>query len=35
MWGKATNSGQTCVAPDYILIPRDAQDKFVEELKAV
>ncbi|KAI6108623.1 NAD-aldehyde dehydrogenase [Pisolithus croceorrhizus] len=27
MWGKCVNAGQTCVAPDYILVPEDAQDK--------
>jgi len=35
LWGKVVNAGQTCVAPDYILVPRDYQDKLVEELKAV
>ncbi|KAI0060490.1 aldehyde dehydrogenase [Artomyces pyxidatus] len=33
LWGKTTNAGQICVAPDYILIPRDAQDAFIEALK--
>ncbi|TDL29329.1 NAD-aldehyde dehydrogenase [Rickenella mellea] len=28
-WGKFANSGQTCVAPDYILVPVEAQDKFI------
>jgi coniferyl-aldehyde dehydrogenase len=27
--GKAFNSGQACVAPDYALVPRDRIDKFV------
>lgn len=27
--GKLYNAGQTCVAPDYVLIPRDRQDEFV------
>lgn len=35
LWGKLTNAGQTCVAPDYILIPREAQDDFIKELKAI
>ncbi|KAI0064309.1 NAD-aldehyde dehydrogenase [Artomyces pyxidatus] len=30
MWGKITNAGQTCVAPDYVLVPKDFVDKFVE-----
>jgi len=33
LWGKAVNAGQICVAPDYVLIPRSAQDAFVEALK--
>lgn len=28
-WGKTLNSGQTCIAPDYILIHRDVKDDFV------
>jgi aldehyde dehydrogenase (NAD+) len=36
-WGKTLNSGQTCIAPDYILIHKDVKDSFVkafaEELK--
>ncbi|KAI0084065.1 Aldehyde/histidinol dehydrogenase [Irpex rosettiformis] len=35
LWGKLANAGQVCVAPDYVLIPRDAQDRFVEEVKKV
>jgi len=31
-WGKFLNAGQTCVAPDYILIPRNLQDQFIERL---
>lgn len=29
-WGKLINAGQTCIAPDYILIPRDLQQAFTE-----
>lgn len=29
-WGKTLNSGQTCIAPDYILIHEDVKDAFVE-----
>ena len=29
-WGKTLNSGQTCIAPDYILIHKDIKDAFVE-----
>ncbi|KAJ3570718.1 hypothetical protein NP233_g4209 [Leucocoprinus birnbaumii] len=33
MWGKVVNAGQTCVAPDYVLVPIDFQEKFVNALK--
>lgn len=29
-WGKTLNSGQTCIAPDYILIHKDIKDKFIK-----
>ena len=29
-WGKTLNSGQTCIAPDYILIHSDVKDAFVQ-----
>ena len=36
-WGKTLNSGQTCIAPDYILIHKEIQKEFVkafaEEIK--
>jgi len=28
-FGKALNSGQTCIAPDYVLLPQAQQDAFV------
>jgi aldehyde dehydrogenase (NAD+) len=28
-WGKLVNAGQTCIAPDYILIHQDLVDEFV------
>ena len=31
--GKFFNNGQTCIAPDYILIPKDMRDDFIEELQ--
>ncbi|KNZ72494.1 Aldehyde dehydrogenase family 3 member B1 [Termitomyces sp. J132] len=34
LWGKCVNAGQTCVAPDYVLVPRLFQDKFVAALEA-
>lgn len=30
-WGKTLNAGQTCIAPDYILIHSAVKDRFVEE----
>jgi len=32
-WGKFLNAGQTCVAPDYVLVHADIKDKFLTELK--
>jgi aldehyde dehydrogenase (NAD+) len=29
-WGKTLNSGQTCIAPDYLLIHEDVKSKFVD-----
>ena len=29
MWGKFMNAGQTCIAPDYVLIRPDQQDEFL------
>lgn len=30
-WGKTLNSGQTCIAPDYLIVHQEIKDKFVEE----
>lgn len=30
-WGKTLNSGQTCIAPDYILIHKEIKDAFAKE----
>lgn len=36
LWAKAFNTGQTCIAPDYVLVQRSVQDKLADELvKAV
>uniref|UniRef100_A0AAU7NII4 Aldehyde dehydrogenase n=1 Tax=Ustilago esculenta TaxID=185366 RepID=A0AAU7NII4_9BASI len=32
LWGKSFNCGQTCIAPDYVLIPHELQHRFVDEL---
>ncbi len=31
-WGKFVNAGQTCIAPDYVLVERDAHDGLVAAL---
>lgn len=28
-WGKLVNAGQTCIAPDYLLIPHQRMDEFI------
>ena len=33
VFGKYLNSGQTCVAPDYLLVQENVKDKFLEYLK--
>lgn len=33
-WGKFSNNGQTCIAPDYVLIHESKLDVFVSEMKA-
>lgn len=30
LMGKCFNAGQTCIAPDYVLLPRAMQDEFIE-----
>jgi len=32
-WGKFINAGQTCIAPDYILIRTKQKEKFIDFLK--
>jgi aldehyde dehydrogenase (NAD+) len=32
-WGKTLNAGQTCIAPDYLLIHHSLQEQFIEEFK--
>lgn len=33
-FGKFLNAGQTCVAPDYLLIHEDVKENFLDELRA-
>jgi aldehyde dehydrogenase (NAD+) len=31
-WGKALNAGQTCIAPDYLMLHEDIKDQFLQLL---
>ena len=33
-WGKFVNAGQTCVAPDHVLVHRDVESELLDELAA-
>ncbi len=33
-FAKSLNAGQTCVAPDYVLLPRGKLDSFIQQYKA-
>jgi len=33
IWGKTVNAGQTCIAPDYVLVHEKVRDSLVEALK--
>lgn len=32
MWGKTLNAGQTCVAPDYVLVHESIKHKLIDEM---
>jgi coniferyl-aldehyde dehydrogenase len=34
VYGKLMNAGQTCIAPDYVLVPRQSMDEFVAKAQA-
>lgn len=34
MFGKLLNSGQTCLAPDYVFLPKEKQSEFIAACKA-
>lgn len=34
IWGKCLNAGQTCIAPDYVLVPAGKVDDFIESARA-
>lgn len=33
VWAKYLNAGQTCIAPDYVLVPKKLEQEFLELLK--
>jgi aldehyde dehydrogenase (NAD+) len=35
VWGKWLNCGQTCLAPDYLLVKKGTKERLVAEMKAV
>ena len=35
VWGKFVNNGQTCVAPDYVLVHEDVKKQFMKEMVSV
>lgn len=34
VWGKFLNAGQTCVAPDYILVHKSIKENFLKQIKS-
>ena len=35
LFGKLLNAGQTCIAPDYVLINKNVKDEFINELRKI
>ncbi|WP_342668707.1 aldehyde dehydrogenase family protein [endosymbiont 'TC1' of Trimyema compressum] len=33
VWGKLINSGQICIAPDYLLVNKNIKNELIESLK--
>lgn len=33
-WGKSLNAGQTCIAPDFLMLHEDIKEEFLKELEA-
>lgn len=33
IWGKFLNAGQTCIAPDYVLVPKEQEELFLKKAK--
>ncbi|WP_342416574.1 aldehyde dehydrogenase [Paenibacillus sp. FSL R10-2782] len=34
IWGKMMNTGQTCIAPDYVLVHKEVKKELLEQMKA-
>jgi aldehyde dehydrogenase (NAD+) len=34
MWGKCLNAGQTCIAPDYVLVTADQREHLLDAMRA-
>jgi aldehyde dehydrogenase (NAD+) len=34
VWGRFVNAGQTCIAPDYVLVTRDVETRFLDAAAA-
>lgn len=34
MWGKCLNAGQTCIAPDYVLVTADQREHLIDAMRA-
>jgi aldehyde dehydrogenase (NAD+) len=35
LWGKCFNSGQTCIAPDYVLVHKSKEANLIEQFKTI
>lgn len=35
LWGKTMNSGQTCIAPDYVICTKEVQEEFIKHVNKV
>ncbi|KAI0659649.1 NAD-dependent aldehyde dehydrogenase [Cubamyces menziesii] len=35
LWGRFSNAGQICLAPEYVLVPEHFQDRFIEALQDI
>ncbi|MGI9544914.1 MAG: aldehyde dehydrogenase family protein [Cyclobacteriaceae bacterium] len=33
IWGKLLNKGQTCIAPDYVLVHQEVKESLIDEMK--